>query len=156
VTHLWLTVDRNDGGEAAMTGSVRYVPKLKSREEIEYMLRYISETYVPAHDRSVDYAREYARGGAAVCRWILGIDPASPVTQQTLGRTVTCNDVRHEGYESQVAMAQGGYPAVSPPLPPLSINFLNGVDDWAKWATGGQEVFLTDDWPFPRDVRPPL
>jgi hypothetical protein len=155
VTHLWLTVDRNDGGEAAMTGSVRYVPKLKSREEIEYMLRWISRVYVPADDRTVDYAREYARGGAAVCRWILGLDAASPVTQKRLGQPVTCDDACHEGYEAQVAMAQGGHPAVSPPLPPLSINFLNGVDDWVMWATGSPDGFYTpDDWPFPRETPP--
>ncbi|MEU0155607.1 hypothetical protein [Micromonospora fulviviridis] len=125
-----------------MTGSVRYVPKLKSREEIEYMLEYISRTYVPMHD--------YARGGAAVCRWILGRDHASPVTGQVLNRPVTCNDVRHEGYESQVAMANGGIAAVGR----VSLDFLNGVDDWASWATGSQGVSLPDDWPF--DQGPPL
>ncbi|MFI6333152.1 hypothetical protein ACIBBG_33315 [Micromonospora chersina] len=137
-----------------MTGSVRYVPKLKSREEIEYMLDWIFRDLVPADDRSLDYAREYARGGAAVCRWILGRDHASPVTGKVLNRPVTCNDVRHEGYEAQVAMANGGYPAVRPPRPPLSMNFLNGVDDWASWATGSQGVSLPDGWPF--DQGPPL
>ena len=119
------------------------------------MLRWIPRVYVPADDRTVDYAREYARGGAAVCRWILGLDAASPVTRKRLGQPVTCDDACHEGYEAQVAMAQGGHPAVSPPLPPLSINFLNGVDDWVMWATGSPDGFYTpDDWPFPRETPP--
>ncbi|KAB1943169.1 hypothetical protein F8271_10390 [Micromonospora sp. ALFpr18c] len=129
-----------------MAERVRSGWELRSRAEIEYMLAHLVRVYAPTHD--------YARGGAAVCRWILGHDHASPVTGQFLGRPVTCNDVRHEGYEAQVAMSNGGRPAVSPPVDPLSINYLNGVDDWALWVTGGQGVSIPDDWPF--DQGPPL
>jgi hypothetical protein len=120
-----------------MTGSVRYVPKLKSREEIEYMLENMFTIYASA-------TRDWVRGGAAVCRWILGRDHASPVTGKVLDRPVTCNDVGHEGYDAQVAMANGG----RAPVGPVSLAFLNGVDDWARWATGGQGLPLPQDWPF--------
>jgi hypothetical protein len=124
-----------------MTGRQLYEPVLSSREEIEYMLGELA-TYTDPESRI------YVRGAVETLRWILGRQEASPVTGKRV-RPVTCDLVRREGYESQVAMANLG----RAPVGPLNLSYLNGVDDAAMWATGSSDgLLMHDDWPYSRQT----
>jgi hypothetical protein len=120
-----------------MSGQL-YEPRLSSNDEIKYMIQYLTNDV----SRGTEV---YTRAAVDTLRWILGQRQAAPVTG--LRDPATCARVRNEGYEAQVAMSNGGYA----PVGALSMSYLNGVDDAAKWATGSPNgLLINDDWPFPR------
>ncbi len=126
-----------------MSTETRWVPRMRSREEIAYMLDWIRQN--PSAGGPV-----FMRGALETLRWALGQQEAAPVTGQKVGYPVPRRIVSNEAFEATTAMYNSGRAAVGP----LHQSFLEGVEHVAMWLTGSDTMSTSDDWPYPIEAPP--
>jgi hypothetical protein len=126
-----------------------WVPRMRSREEIEYMLDWLTKN--PSASGPT-----FQRGALATLLWVLGRAQHAPVTGRV--RRATHETISQEAFEATTAMYNGGRP---PTLDgrtlqedPLDQGYLQGVESLTMWITGSDTMALSDDWPFPVEAPP--
>ena len=128
----------------------QWVPRMRSRAEVEYMLQDLSSrTY---------HGAAFLRGGRDTLLWVLGRVETAPVTGRVVPRPISYTAVGQEANEATTAMYNGG----RPPTPDgrrlqdvqLSTPYLQGVEHLAMWVTGSDTLGRAEDWPFPAEAPP--
>ncbi|SCL21330.1 hypothetical protein [Micromonospora aurantiaca (nom. illeg.)] len=125
-----------------MSGQAKWVPRMRSRAEVEYML-----AQMPWF--SENWNAQHRRGAIETCRWVLGLQAASPVTGKVVDQPVDHFAVGREAYAASEAMYNSAAPGAD-----LGVGFLQGVENLALWITGKDTLAIPDDWPFPAEAPP--
>lgn len=126
-----------------MSAETQWVPRMRSREEIAYMLDWLRK--YPWSSGPV-----FMRGAFETLRWALGQQEAAPVTGRKVGYPVPRQIVSNEAFEATTSMYNGGRAAVGQ----LHQSFLEGVEHVAMWITGSDTMSTDDDWPFAPEAPP--
>ncbi len=128
-----------------MSAETQWVPRMRSREEIAYMLDWLTK-----EQHRLAGGPAYQRGGLELLRWTLGRQPTAPVTGRRIPQPIPQSAVNNEGFEAQTSLYNGGRAAVGV----LPTPFLLGVEAYSIWITGGDSLALPEDWPYPDEALP--
>lgn len=125
-----------------------WVPRMRSAEEIEYMLQWLQTLKGPL-------TPTFLRGARDTLLWVLGRGGVSPITGKVLPQPIRYGDVSREANEATTAMYNGGLPPrpIGTPRPePLPAGYLQGVEHMAMWVTGSDTLGHPEHWPFPTEA----
>lgn len=124
-----------------------WTPRMRSREEIEYLLNWLPTSYYNEKDW---YKRQYVRSAMAVLRWILGQRPDAPITGRVLEQPIRWGAVGQESSAATEAIYDGGRSIRREIDQPTAC----GAETAAMWVLGDDTFALPEDWPWPDEAPP--